>query len=400
MPRAAAPATLPALPTPERSIFHLAPRDGLILLGLFALALWLWLPGLGWGLPSDQTDQILFGDHARWTGEEVIRLADGPARTEAGRADQRRAEAVRRFRLRPPDPAEFHVFEAITNGGDPKIPIGRAVYVAPVKLALWATAICRGEAPVLSEAEYLNHPDRVRRVYLFARGYSAACGLAGIILLYLIASRFAGRTVAAAGGLLVASAPWILVQAHAAHSNLPAIAVGLLIAAIIATRLPPRRLKSWWPAMSLAVAWLLVLPFGLRYRAAYQIDATPDGARATATELIDHAVGSALACDAPAGPATLPPLDLWRWSINADSSPDVVVRPVATGADATQLPDGRIRLANDTRHVWFATPATFADRPFEVVVKGYYRKIPAEESATQPSSQPAAAPADAPEESP
>ena len=384
------------MPTPERSIFALSPRDGLVLLGLLAVAAWLWLPGLGWGLPSDQTDQVLFGDHPRWTGEHVIRLADGPARTEAGRADQRRAEVVRRFRLRTPDPAEFHIFEAIANGGDEKIPLSRSIYVAPVKLALWATAICRGEAPVLSEAEYLNRPDRVRRVYLFARSYSAACGFAAILLLFLIASRFAGRTVAAAGGLLVAGAPWMLIQAHAARSDLPAIAVGLLIAAMVATRLSRRRPKSWWPAASLAVACGLVLPLGLRYRAACQIDATPGGARATAADLIDHAVGSTLACDGQAGPATLPPLDLWRWSINSESSPDVVVRPVATGADATQLPDGRIRLANDTRHVWFATPATVADRPFEVVVKGYYRKIPAEESATQPATRPATAPSDGP----
>ena len=368
-------------------------REGWIVCGVAALAAWLCFAGLGWGLPSADVDHLLFGTRTPWTGAEVLRLADAPARS----ADVWRARAVRRYRLETTDPAEGPTFAAVTGVGglgvgglaERRPTIGRAIYVAPVKLALWATAVARGEAAVMTEAEYLDHPARVRRIYWFARSVSAGGGVLLAVAAYLLMRRTLGRRAGLAAGVAAAMNPWSLAAAHAAGPTMPVAALlAVLLAAVALRWVPARAAGRWtWRTVAPAAVGLVLLPFALRYRQAFETAAGPAAERFHAAALIDHAAGGTLFSAKPPGPATLPPVDLWRWTFVKDAAADVFVRPIVVGADAATLQDGRIRLANATRHVWFATPLTRADRPFEVVVKQYRRRL-TEQLPEQPPPTP------------
>ncbi len=370
--------------------------DLFIAAALVAAAAWGWGPGLTWGLPAAGVDRALFGTRTPWTGAEVQSLADGPAHSVDAAAEQFRARIVRRFRLDSPDAAESRAAADIAGWTDAR----PSLNVVPVKLALWAVALSRGEAAVLTPAEYLDRPDRVRRVYVAGRLWSMAWGVAGVVAVYLILKRLIARPAAAGAGVGLILCPWLIVAVHAAGPGVPAVGAVLVIAAaaIVGRLKRTPQAAGWSVAAAAGVAVLLVLPFGVRYRYAYQTAAGPGAARFEAADLIDHAGGATLLCpefpDAP-GPAALPPVDLWRWTFangpaggNRTGPPDVVVRPVKVGADATQRPDGRLRLANGTRHVWFAAPLTPADQPFEVIAKSYRRRLP-QDAATRPTTEPA-----------
>ena len=105
-----------------------------LLAGLISLLVF--LPGIGWGLPSRDADRFLFGDRTPWTGAEIIALAGGfdagggrgadvdanPLDRGAGDApvvlndtDAKRAEIVRRYRLQSHQPDEFINFAAVAG---------------------------------------------------------------------------------------------------------------------------------------------------------------------------------------------------------------------------------------------------------------------------------------------
>ena len=231
-------------------------RERLWLAALLLGSAGLFFTALDWGLPTRDADRYLFGDRTPWTGEQVLALAGGwsdrgdlpsdldadPLDRSAGPVvlngtDAERAAIVLRYRLYSYQPDEMHTFRALASmrpGSldlDPRFYLYGGLWVYPVggllkaaSLAGWVTL--RSDLPY-----YLDHPEAFGRFYVVARAYSAAWGVAGVWVCYLLGRRLGGSSSAGLlAGLLFALLP---VTVNAAHEAKPHLAGAVLSLAAV-----------------------------------------------------------------------------------------------------------------------------------------------------------------------
>ena len=218
---------------------------------MLLVGLAVFLPGIGWGLPSRAADPLLFGDREPWTGAQIVELAGGFDAAAARGADvdanplvdrdgvvlnatdAQRAEIVRRYRLMSRQPDEFINFSAIAGmaargDGDPRLYQYGGVWLYGVA-ALLGVAKLLGLATVTGDLTvYLDDPSRFGRFYVIARLYSVAFGLLAAGAVVTLARRFSPRpTVAFAAGLTFVLLPVVIVAAHEAKPHLGGLALTL-----------------------------------------------------------------------------------------------------------------------------------------------------------------------------
>ncbi len=273
-------------------------RHALPLAALLAFAAASFLTGIGWGLPSRDADPYLFGGRDPWTGAQVMALAGpwspagdqgsdrpqhaagptaGPATgaTVLNATDADRAEIVRRYRLYSCQPDEMITFRALSrmrpSSGDldPRLYQYGGLWVYPIGGLLRLAAAAHGLVLRTDLAYYLDHPDAFARFYVVARLYSAAWGLAGVVVVYGLGWELTGRRlVAATAAGVYAALPVVVNAAHEAKPHLAGTV--LTLAAAWAAARHVRTGRGWAAAAVLAgaaagmvltgVAALAVLP--------------------------------------------------------------------------------------------------------------------------------------------
>ena len=231
-------------------------RDRIGLAVLLLLSAGLFFTALDWGLPSRDADRYLFGDRTPWTGEQILALAGGwgdrgdlpsdldadPLDRTAGPVvlndtDAKRAAIVLRYRLYSYQPDEMQTFRALASmrpgAGDldPRFYLYGGLWVYPIGGLLKAASLL-GWVTLRSDLPYyLDHPEAFGRFYVVARAYSAAWGVAGVYVCYLLGLRLGGSATAGwYAGLLFALLP---VTVNAAHEAKPHLAGAVLSLAAI-----------------------------------------------------------------------------------------------------------------------------------------------------------------------
>ncbi|HYE18439.1 MAG TPA: glycosyltransferase family 39 protein [Tepidisphaeraceae bacterium] len=207
--------------------------------------------GIRWGLPTRAGDRYLFPAGDAWDGKRVL-AAGGTLDVDAARgADQdatpdvrpdgvlnataaERAQIVRRYRLFSHQPDEMVTFMALAGmrgSFDPRMYQYGGLWVYPVGGLVKLTL-----SPKADLAHYLDRPEEFAKFYVVARAYSAAWGLVGIWLVYLLAWRLtANARLAAVAGLGFALLPVVVNGAHEAKPHL-AGAVLVLLTVLSAAR--------------------------------------------------------------------------------------------------------------------------------------------------------------------
>ena len=272
-------------------------------LAILAVALVVWLPTIGWGLPSRDADKYLFGDRRPWTGKEIIALTATTQPTNAMRGadvdadpildrskpvilndtDAKRAAIVRRYRLMSGQPDEFIQFKALSEMAsrsglaklDPRLYQYGGLWMYPVG-ALVRTAMLVGyiETPPPGTPAiefYLDHPEAFGKFYVVARFYSWCWGVVAAFAIAWIARRVTDSiglaTLAAVAFMLL---PVTRTATHEAKPHLAGAAL-CLCAVIAATRYVEAGKRRWLigagalcgAAMAMVVSMLLacaVLP--------------------------------------------------------------------------------------------------------------------------------------------
>jgi hypothetical protein len=226
--------------------------EAAILVCLLAIGGCVFLTGIWWGLPSRAVDPFLFGDHAVWSGKEIMLLAGNPDQdkdravdvsskplsnrnhvTVVNATDQDRARIVRRYRLMSYQPDEFTTFAALSqmkpSSGDldPRMYKYGGLWVYPIGAMLKLAASVGIVQLTPDAAYYLDHPEAFGRFYIVARLYSAAWGLIGIIAIFLLIRRISGNIAAATCGALCFT--FMPVVVNAAHEAKPHLAGTVLM---------------------------------------------------------------------------------------------------------------------------------------------------------------------------
>ncbi len=191
------------------------------LAGVVGLAAISSIVGIGWGLPSRSIDKYLFGEDEAWSGEKIYRLANAEAKLAPDSAsrtgadvdvnplkkpesggpisltmtDEDVARIYLRYRLYTFQPDEMITMMALAGMRpsqlqlDPRLYQYGGLFIYPVG-ALIKLCDLVGLIDVRSDtAYYLDHPDEFGKFYIVARAYSAAWGLIGVLLVYVIARR-------------------------------------------------------------------------------------------------------------------------------------------------------------------------------------------------------------------
>src|SRR5688572_25024514 len=245
-------------------------RRRIVLAMLFVVAMFVFIPGINWGLPSRAADVFLFGEEPAWDGAKILSLAGGWGDANVGadvdrnplarstqpvllnETDEQRAEIVRRYRLFSHQPDEMITFRALSQMSpgelelDPKLYQYGGLWIYPVgallKLGSLAKLIdLRGDL-----AFYLDNPDAFARFYVVARAYCAAWGLVGVWAVFWIVRRMTlGLFWPAVGGLCYIFMPVVVNMAHEAKPHLPG-AVLMLLAIIAATKFVETGHAKWW----------------------------------------------------------------------------------------------------------------------------------------------------------
>ncbi len=238
--------------------------------------------GIRWGLPSRTTDRYLFGGDAAWPGQRIADLVRTEALRDSRRGadvdadplgritapvllndtDEKRAAILLRYRLYTYQPDEMITLRALAsmNPGrldfDPKLYQYGGLFLYPIAALLKAGAACGLLVATPDLGYYLDHPEDFGRLYVVARGYVAAYGVAGILAVFLIARRLtiAGKGAAEspdappqpvwplpalAAVLFFIPMPVVVNMAHEAKPHLPG-AVLMLYAVLAAMRYADR----------------------------------------------------------------------------------------------------------------------------------------------------------------
>lgn len=226
---------------------------------VMAIAAAVWLPTLGWGLPTRATDKALFGGRTPWTGEQILALlatsqpttargADVDANPIVDRSqpivlndtDAKRAEIVRRYRLMSGQPDEFIQFKALAEMSgrsglsklDPRLYQYGGLWIYPVggllRGAMAVGLIERPPAGVNAMAFYLDHPEAFGRFYVVARAYSAFWGFVALAAIFVLTRRAADNAwLAAFAAIAFALLPVVRTATHEAKPHLAGAAIAL-----------------------------------------------------------------------------------------------------------------------------------------------------------------------------
>jgi hypothetical protein len=232
-----------------------AVRARIFLFLVLILAVGTFFTGLNWGLPSRESDPILFGGRQPWTGRQIMDLAgaweeDGPRGADIamhplpGKRDQpielnatdaQRSEIVRRFRLYSAQPDEMITFRALSRMKpsnldlDPRLYQYGGLWIYPIGLLLKVGSALHLITLRTDLAFYLDHPDAFARFYLVARAYSAAWGLLGVVVIYAIGRDWRGKvSTGITAAAVFASMPVVIDLAHEAKPHLAGAVLVLL----------------------------------------------------------------------------------------------------------------------------------------------------------------------------
>lgn len=269
-----------------------------------AVAVGVFVHGIGWGLPSRDADAHLFGERTPWTGAEIVALASNStvdtlrgADVDAdpildrslpvilNETDAQRAQIVRRYRLMSKQPDEFIQFKALAEMSgrsgfeklDPRLYQYGGLWIYPVG-ALIRTGMLAGalESPTGDAlAFYVDRPDAFGRFYVVARLYSAAWGLVAVGAVWWIVRRLTNDPYTSLlAAIAFAFMPVVWTAAQEAKPHLAGVAL-VLLATIAATRFVERGKLVWGllagalvgaaagMVLSMAVAWGLLLTMGV-----------------------------------------------------------------------------------------------------------------------------------------
>ncbi len=242
-----------------------------MLSGVFALAVVMFLGGIGWGLPTTEMDRFLFGDQPSWTGKQIIDLAGGWDESSdlgadvaqhplAGRdqpivlnaTDAQRAQILRRYRLYSDQPDEMITFRSLSRMHpsrgdlDPRLFQYGGLWIYPVGVILKLASMA-GIVTLKSDlAYYLDHPEQFARFYMLARLYTAIWGLFGVGIVYAIGKEWTGKwLVTLTGAVFFAMMPVVVSTAHEAKPHLPGTVL-TLCAVLCAMRYAKTGLPRWW----------------------------------------------------------------------------------------------------------------------------------------------------------
>ena len=253
-------------------------RAKILLLLILAMASGTFLIGLNWGLPSRESDLYLFGGRQPWTGQQIMDLAgaweeNGPRGADIamhplpGRREQpivlndtdaKRAEIVRRYRLYSAQPDEMITFRALSRMKPAKLDLDPRLYqyggfwIYPIALLLKLGSVLHLITLQTNLAFYLDRPGLFARFYLVARGYSAAWGLIGVVVVYAIGREWTGKIatgITAAG--VFASMPVVIDLAHEAKPHL-AGTVLILLTIWLAMKFVRSGQPRWWILAAIA----------------------------------------------------------------------------------------------------------------------------------------------------
>ncbi len=218
--------------------------------------------GITWGLPSRRIDPFLFGADEPWSGEKIHRLAHAAKKFAPDRGadvdadplsklsyepipltatDEDVARIYLRYRLYTYQPDEMITMMALAGMRpgqlqlDPRLYQYGGLFIYPVG-ALIKLCGMLGLIDVRSDVVfYLDHPDEFGKFYIVARGYSAAWGALGVVLVFGIARRLRGDGVGLLAALLFALLPVVACMSHEGKPHLPG-AVLMLAAVYFAMR--------------------------------------------------------------------------------------------------------------------------------------------------------------------
>jgi hypothetical protein len=209
--------------------------------------------GQSWGLPGRTADRFLFGSQTPWTGSQLLALSggwhtdpsrgadvagprDSPLLLNATDAD--RARIMVRYRLYSYQPDEMITFRALAGMHPGRGPLGGLDPCLYQYGGLWIypVGILLKIAPVTLKSDiawYLDHPEDFGRFYVVARCYSAAWGLVGVTVIFLLVRRITGGwAFPMAAGILFALLPVVVNQAHEAKPHLAGAV--LMLCAVLA----------------------------------------------------------------------------------------------------------------------------------------------------------------------
>ena len=248
------------------------------IVGLLVLYAVVAIVGIGWGLPSTETDKLLFGGGTVWSGERIARLSGGSDRFSDTRGADVDADPVvfagdqpvdltateadvaaiyRRYRLFTHQPDEMITMMALASMRprelhfDPKLYQYGGLFIYPVG-AMIGLGGRVGLIEVTSDlVYYLDHPDEFGKFYLAARVYVALWGALGVVLICAIASRLGGFKAGVIAALLFTLMPVVVCMSHEAKPHLPG-AVLMLAAVWWAMRYVEGDRRRDWAGMCLA----------------------------------------------------------------------------------------------------------------------------------------------------
>ena len=227
--------------------------NALILVFLLLIAGgFVFLLGIGWGLPSPGANAFLRPSGPNWSGRQILLLAGDPnserqrasdvssnpmAREHAVLAngtDQARARIIRRYRLMSYQPDEFTTFAALSGMKpgrgdlDPRMYKYGGIWVYPVGALLKLTSFMGLVQLTPDSAFYLDHPEAFGRFYIVARFYSAAWGMLAIVAVFLLVRKICGSMTAATwGAVCFMLMPMVVTAAHEAKPHLAGAALTL-----------------------------------------------------------------------------------------------------------------------------------------------------------------------------
>ncbi len=243
-------------------------------------------PLLFWGLPTSETDDLLFADNEPWppnrynvedaleqrrardagADTDLDPLADHTQPIELTATDADRAQILRRYRLYSRQPDEIIVFQALQRMNpragdfDPRLYQYGGGYLYLVAASFVAADLV-GFANVTSDANvYLEQPESFARFYVVARVLSLVFGGLALLAVRQLARHAAGRTAGWLAFLLVACSPVFITAVVEAKPHLPSAAL-ILWAALSALRYhrTGRLRDALWSGAQAGYAFGLVL---------------------------------------------------------------------------------------------------------------------------------------------
>ncbi len=247
-------------------------RKWLTTLVVIAFALGVFVPTINWGLPTRDSDRLLFGDRKPWTGKEILALLEGPDSSLIPHSsslrgadvdsspifdrskpvllndtDAKRAEIVQRYRLMSKQPDEFIQFKALAEMSarsgisklDPRLYQYGGLWIYPVgalvRGAMMVGYIQQPPTGVPAKEFYLDHPDIFGKFYVVARAYSMLWGIVAALAIVWITRRLTdSNTLAALAAIAFILLPVTRTAAHEAKPHLAGAAL-CLCAVISAT---------------------------------------------------------------------------------------------------------------------------------------------------------------------